>query len=106
MARCPQCGKRAALGAGRAVVPALDAVQVSLELLRETIDSGEVNKEVRNPENLLKTGEEIQKKLHLVAHKMSALHIDWPRVHEWLQITAFATGAAPIVEALRRMRGS
>jgi hypothetical protein len=104
MARCPHCGRRAAFGAGRAVVPALETVQDALEMLREVIDSGELNKEVRNPEGVLAAGEELQRQLHTAAHNMTAVRIDWPAVQRWLDITAAATRAAPIIESLRRMR--
>ena len=83
MARCPECGNRAAFGAGRAVLPALTSVNQILSDLREDDAEGEAD-----AATMIAEGKRHKADLHTAAHNMSALHISWPTIQGWIDRAA------------------
>lgn len=79
MARCPECGQRAAFGTGRSVLPALSSVNQILSDLREEQAEGDTGASA-----MITEGERYKSDLHTVAHNMSALHISWPTIQGWI----------------------
>lgn len=80
MAKCPQCGGRMAFGAKRSVVPALEATREILADLREERANGRG----ASLDRVIEDGNDIQSRLHTVAHNMTALRIDWNAVRAWM----------------------
>ena len=83
MAKCPECGQRAAFGTGRAVVPALSSVNEILSHLREDQADGD-----SSVASMISEGERHKRDLHTAAHNMSAIRISWPTIQGWIDRAA------------------
>ena len=83
MARCPECGQRAAFGSGRSVLPALSSVnQILIDLQQEEAEGD------TSAAAMITEGQRHKRELHTVAHNMSALHINWPSIQGWIDRAA------------------
>ena len=91
MATCPKCGRRAAFGAGRVVLPALVRTEETLVRLRGERVGGR-----SDLDKWISAGEAISATLHTVLHNMSAMSIEWGAVHGWFAQASVALATRPV----------